>query len=272
MDKSAVTSARQGAPDRRSARAVPAGALAALLLAAPPAMADPPAAYDRTHCRMLDFEARQIATCTIDPDGHELVLTLGDGAGGLGTLRRFVDRLPAGRVTVAMNAGMWRTDPDFAAVGLHVEDGRQLAPLETDEGDGNFYLKPNGVFFMDTDGRPAILESAAFAAAAPRVRLATQSGPLMVSGGAIHPRIILPTSPHEKIRNGIGVTADGLVVFALSLDPVSFGLFARAFRDALSAPDALYLDGEVSRMHAPALGLEASAWRPLGPMIAAVRR
>jgi uncharacterized protein YigE (DUF2233 family) len=238
----------------------------------PSARADPPHALDRTHCRVVDFEDRAIAACVIDPRTHHFVLDFGDGTGGLGSLQRFVASLPPGRVTAAMNAGMWRVVPDVAPVGLHVENGVQRSPLETDDGSGNFYLKPNGVFFVAVDGRAGILETGAFEAASPAVLIATQSGPLMVSGGEIHPRIILPTSEFEKIRNGIGITDDGRVVFALSLEEVSFGLFARMFRDELGTPDALFLDGEVSRLYAPALRLTGSGWWPIGPMIAAVER
>jgi uncharacterized protein YigE (DUF2233 family) len=259
-------------PSATTFLAAAGAALLTYLTATPAARADPPHAFDRTHCRVVLFEDRATAVCIIDPRSHDFVLDFGDGGGGLGSLQSFVARLPTDRVTAAMNAGMWRVVPDIAPVGLHVEDGVVRSRLETDDGSGNFYLKPNGVFFVDAGGRAAILETSAFEAAAPSVRIATQSGPLMVSGGSIHPRIILPTSEYEKIRNGIGITSDGRIVFALSLEEVSFGLFARMFRDVLGAPDALYLDGEVSRMFAPSLDLTGSGWWPIGPMIAAVRR
>ena len=44
----------------------------------------------------------------------------------------------------ATNAGIF--DLTFRPVGLHIEDGRTLVQLNTADGDGNFYLKPNGVF------------------------------------------------------------------------------------------------------------------------------
>jgi uncharacterized protein YigE (DUF2233 family) len=262
------------ATDRPSSdhRLTLAAGLIAAALPASAALADPPHAFDRTGCRVVEFEDRSVAACIVDARTHDMVLGFGDGAGGLGSLQGFVARLPEGGVTVAMNAGMWRVFPDTAPVGLHVEDGVARSPLETGDGSGNFYLKPNGVFFVDADGRAGILETAAFETTAPLVRIATQSGPLMVTGGAIHPRIILPTSEFEKIRNGIGITGDGRIVFALSLEPVSFGVFSRVFRDALGAPDALYLDGEVSRMYAPSLTLTGSGWWPIGPMIAAIKR
>jgi hypothetical protein len=46
-----------------------------------------------------------------------------------------------------------------------------------------------------------------------------------------------------KARTGVGVRADGKVIFAISEEAVSFDAFARLFRDALNCPNALFLDG-----------------------------
>ncbi len=50
---------------------------------------------------------------------------------------------------------------------------------------------------------------------------ATQSGPLLVHGGDIHPDFNA-NSTNKKIRSGVGVTKDGLVIFAISITPVTF--------------------------------------------------
>lgn len=164
----------------------------------------------------------------------------------------------------AMNAGMY--EPDYAPVGLLVIDGRELAPLNLREGEGNFYLKPNGVFLLGEQG-PRVIESSQYPAQARGVRLATQSGPLLVQGGAIHPRLG-PDSKSRHVRNGVGV--DGpIAYFVISDEPVTLYEFARHFRDVLHCSDALYLDGAISTLRAPALRRRGSGAK-LGPMIGVV--
>ncbi|NNC25158.1 hypothetical protein HKX41_13550, partial [Salinisphaera sp. USBA-960] len=71
-------------------------------------------------------------------------------------------------------------------------------------GEGNFYLKPNGVFVLDRDDRPHVIEASRYPDLARGARLATQSGPLLVEGGRIHPALD-PQSRSRHLRNGIGV-------------------------------------------------------------------
>jgi len=165
----------------------------------------------------------------------------------------------------AMNAGMYHRDR--APVGLYIENGHELAPLVTRDGPGNFGLLPNGVFCIGDGFR--VIESRAFAKDRPACRHATQSGPMLVIGGALHPRL-LPGSNSTNIRNGVGTTADGRrAVFAISNQPVNFHLFARLFRDGLGLPDALYFDGSISRLYAPDLDRSDLGF-PMGPIIGTV--
>ena len=164
----------------------------------------------------------------------------------------------------AMNAGMY--EPDYAPVGLFVADGQELAPLNLAEGEGNFYLKPNGVFLLGKAG-PKVIESSLYPAQASGVRLATQSGPLLLRQGAIHPRFD-PGSKSRQIRNGVGVDGD-IAYFVISEEPVTFYEFAVYFRDTLKCSDALYLDGAISSLYAPGLRRRASGTK-LGPMIGVV--
>lgn len=168
------------------------------------------------------------------------------------------------RLRFAMNAGMY--EPDYAPVGLHVENGRELAPLNLAEGEGNFYLKPNGVFLLGADG-PKVVESSHYPALARGVRLATQSGPLLLQAGAIHPRFD-PGSKSRQIRNGVGVD-DAIAYFVISDQPVTLYEFAAHFRDALKCSDALYLDGAISSLYVPGQR-RAGSGAKLGPMIGVV--
>lgn len=165
----------------------------------------------------------------------------------------------------AMNAGMYR--PDRAPVGLYIEDGKEISAIVTRDGPGNFGLLPNGVFCIGD--RFQVIESRRFDAERPTCRFATQSGPMLVIEGALHPDF-LSASPSLNIRNGVGVTADGLrAYFVISNEPVNFHRFARFFRDALGLPNALYLDGSISRLYAPDLGRD-DLGLPLGPIVGLV--
>lgn len=149
---------------------------------------------------------------------------------------------------VSMNAGIYMEDR--RPLGLHIEGGTLYRGLNKADGYGNFYLKPNGVFSIDAAGA-RLTPTEAWAQAPDGVLLATQSGPLLVSGGALHPAL-KADSANRKTRNGVGVKDPHTVVLAVSQGPVRFFDMATLFRDALGCPDALYLDGTVSAMRTPA--------------------
>ena len=231
-------------------------ALAALALAS---AATPAAAVE---CRDMRFEGIPYTLCEAAPREERLRLFLNDEEG-----RPFGDfaalEAERGPLAFAMNAGMYHADR--RPVGLYVEDGEQVAPLVPGPGPGNFGLVPNGVLCLSDDGA-FVLESAAWAEGGRACDDATQSGPMLLIGGEIHPRF-RPDSDSRNIRNGVGTSADGTrAVFALSRRPVTFWEFARLFRDGLGLPDALYLDGRVSRLHAPALGRSDRGAR-MGPIV-----
>lgn len=154
-------------------------------------------------------------------------------------------------LVLGMNGGMYHLDN--SPVGLLVQGGRVRMPLNHGEGAGNFFLKPNGVFFVgrgEGGGTAGVMETEAFAAARPQVQFATQSGPMLVIDGSIHPRF-LPASDSLHVRNGVGILADGRVALAISHGPVRFFDFATLFRDRIGCRNALYLDGSISSLYAP---------------------
>ncbi len=201
-------------------------------------------------------------------DDLRLFLRPSDEAPVFGNFRAIDDALsPAGKkLAFAMNGSMYH--PDRRPVGLYVENGREVAPIVTREGPGNFGLLPNGVFCIQPD-RFTLVESRAFAASPLRCEYAMQSGPMLVIDGAYHPRF-LADSDSRLIRNGVGVSSDGArAVFAIANTPVSFFEFARFFREYLDLTQALFIDGSVSRLHAPAL--RRSDWGTLlGPIVGKV--
>lgn len=180
-------------------------------------------------------------------------------------LRR-LDRLAAWLKTqgktlaFGMNAGMYHADA--GPVGLLVIDGRELAPLNPAGGQGNFFLKPNGVFFIDAQG-PHVVDAVDYPPLSSGVKLATQSGPLLLKQGQIHPALS-PNSASRYIRNGV-CAAGSQAVFVISERPVTLHEFAGHFRDALHCQDALYLDGAVSSLYSPGLGRN-DRWSELGPL------
>lgn len=172
----------------------------------------------------------------------------------------------ADRVTFAMNAGMFNEAGD--AIGLLIEDGKQLRAINRREGGGNFHLMPNGVFLVRRDGSAAVVTSEAYAPSKD-VLFATQSGPMLVIDGKLHPAFDEDgTSKH--FRNGVGIGPDDTPVFVISADPVSFGKFARFYRDSVKARNALFFDGAVSSLwDPPAHRMDSHA--PLGPMVVVFR-
>ncbi len=237
------------------------GPLVALMLALAPGMAT-------AACSNTSFESTPFTVCDVTAD-QDLRLFLDDAEGvPYGSFPRIESALAAegAALVFAMNAGMYH--PDRSPVGLYVENGAQRRGIVTREGPGNFGMLPNGVFCISDDGF-AVVESRAFAEDPPLCRHATQSGPMLVIDGELHPRF-LADSPSLFLRNGVGVSGDGQrAFFAISNRPVTFHLFARFFRDHLELPRALFFDGNVSRLHAPELG--RSDWgRAMGPIVGLV--
>ena len=217
-------------------------------------------------CRDETFEAMSFTVCKADPATDDIRLFLNDADGTpLGTFSNLEDRLDGKALAFAMNAGMYH--PDRRPVGLYVEDGKTLSKIVTREGPGNFGLLPNGVLCL-TDGAAQIVESRAFAKAEPTCRYATQSGPMLVIDGKLHPRF-LAKSTSRYLRNGVGIGADGALLAVISNQPVNFHRFARFFRDVLGTRNALYMDGKVSRLYAPGLNRHDIGF-PMGPMLGVV--
>jgi uncharacterized protein YigE (DUF2233 family) len=206
--------------------------------------------------------------CKVDPAKAQMRLFWKDSEGNVfgGFQRLAQDVAGAGaKLVFAMNAGMF--NPDFSPVGLYVENGIEVRPVNRRAGDGNFALRPNGVFWIDK-GKAGVTETQRFVASNFRPAFATQSGPMLVIGGRIHPKIHADGTS-MKIRNGVGVCDDGQVRFAITDDAVTFYQFATLFRDALHCPDALFLDGTISALYAPQLSRD-DGWRAMGPMIGVI--
>jgi uncharacterized protein YigE (DUF2233 family) len=151
------------------------------------------------------------------------------------------------RLLFATNSGIF--DPSFTPCGLHVESGKEITPLNLKNGEGNFYLKPNGVFLIDQAGA-RIVPSEKYSTDITGVRLAAQSGPMLLIDGTINAAFALD-SQNRKIRSGVGIVSPQRVAFVLSRDAVTFHEFAAFFQTSLGCSNALYLDGQISRFYDP---------------------
>ncbi len=214
----------------------------------------------------VEFAGKRFTVCRVNVRKERLQLFHRDESGQ--PFKRF-DRLSpwlesrGQKLVFAMNAGMYHGD--FSAVGLFVSDGQQAVPLNTTNGNGNFFLKLNGVFAVTKSGAQ-VLESSEYPKLSERIVLATQSGPLLVRDGKLHPAFNA-NSESRLFRNGVGVPSPDIALFVISEAPVNFYEFATLFRDKLHCPDALFLDGTISSLHAPKL--KRSDFRmDLGPIIA----
>ena len=211
------------------------------------------------------FEGSRFTVC--DPGKGKLRLFA--AARNQPALRGFAEvmaQLPVNQVAFAMNAGMF--DDEGRPIGLAVVDGRQVHAINRRDGGGNFHLKPNGVFLVRRDGSAAVVTSDAFELSSD-IDFATQSGPMLVIDGAIHPKFDAD-GQSRFIRNGVGIGPSRKPLFVISNEVVSFGKLARFFSDGLKMRTALYFDGSVSSLWDPA-NARMDAGAPIGPMIVALK-
>jgi uncharacterized protein YigE (DUF2233 family) len=216
-------------------------------------------------CQAQMFEQARFTVC--DPGSGRLELVA--AARNEEAIRRLADLeaslgSKASHVAFAMNAGMY--DEDGRPIGLAIVEGRQVRAINRRTGGGNFHLMPNGVFQVHRDGHAEIVTSDKWQAS-PTIRLATQSGPMLVIDGKVHPKFSHDGSSRH-IRNGVGIAPDGSALFVISDDDVSLGKFARFFRDQLKCGNALFFDGAVSALWDPANHRRDLA-KPLGPLVVA---
>ncbi|ABC63390.1 phosphodiester glycosidase family protein [Erythrobacter litoralis] len=210
-------------------------------------------------CERLTFQEVVLTHCVAVPAKHRITTVLGPP-------HRSFAKLAEGRSSApvfAVNAGMF--DGDGKPIGYYVEDSERLQALNTNDGAGNFHLKPNGVFY-GSNGEWRVRTTESFLAnVSDRPQFGTQSGPMLLIDGKLHPEIS-EDGPSRQIRNGVGVDRQGRAHFVISEGPISFGKFARFFRDVANTPNALYLDGNVSGLWDPAND-RMDARAPIGPMI-----
>lgn len=198
------------------------------------------------------FHQNRYAVCMVNADNFQLRIhanTTGQvqplSSIWTGLVRR------GARPYMVMNGGMY--EQDGSPVGLLVTDKVMRKRLDRTAAriPDNFHLYPNGVFWADAHGKLHVMTSAAFTRKGKgQLLFATQSGPMLLWDGNIHPSFIFG-SANLNIRNGVGVVGGkrNYAAFLISETKVNFFEMALVFKYILNCPDALYLDGSISRMY-----------------------
>ena len=233
-----------------------------LLVLASCAKDAPPASPPQSACHQERFEASAFIVC--DPGKGKIEIR--SGYRSFASLQSALGKRST-QVAFGMNAGMF--DDAGQPVGLMVENGRKLHSINRrTRGFGNFHLMPNGVFLIRKDGSAEIMTSDKYEAS-PTVEFATQSGPMLLVDGKVHPRFDRD-GQSRYIRNGVGIGPDGRPLFVISTGAVSFGKLARFLRDRHQVREALFFDGAVSSLWDPANN-RMDSFADLGPIVVAFK-
>lgn len=204
---------------------------------------------------LLPADTDMVLSYEVNPAQHDLRFFLKDkhqqAFQNIGRLKQSLDSAGL-ELVFAMNGGMFTTE--LSPQGLYVEGGKVMANTDTlRSGYGNFYMLPNGIFYLTASRRAVVCATDTFVLT-PDVQYATQSGPMLVIDGAIHAKFN-NGSKNVNIRNGVGILPNGNILFAISKEKINFYDFALWFKKR-GCRNALYLDGFVSKMYLPEKKIE----------------
>ena len=196
-------------------------------------------------CYIVDIRKSEIQFYWKDEKGKPLQ--------SLAHLAQMIEKDKKKILIFGTNAGMYLSNN--APQGLFVALGKETTPIDRKTKDfGNFYLQPNGVFFITKDSVPKIQTTEQFTDDLISTTLfATQSGPMVVINGEINTKFKIG-SDNLNIRSGVGIIDKNHVVFVISNQRVNFYDFAALFKEEFHCKEALYLDGAISEMYLPEAG------------------
>tara|TARA_B110000046_G_scaffold185004_1_gene225191 strand:- start:365 stop:1654 length:1290 start_codon:yes stop_codon:yes gene_type:complete len=158
------------------------------------------------------------------------------------------------KVLMVTNGGMYTNtnNPE----GLLISKNKEIEPIDLGNSKQllNFYMMPNGVFYIDSN-KANIEESKTFfkkySTNIIKPLHATQSGPMLIIEGNHH-RKFNYGSKSNKLRSGAGIMPNGNIVFIISNNSITnFFDFATIFKDLFMCQNALFLDGVISKMYLP---------------------
>lgn len=205
----------------------------------------PFSAFAAGKCALTD-PSLTLQSYAVNPQQERIAMYWKNDAGSAwGSLRSLLaDINRDGRVRMAMNGGIY--DKAYAPLGLYIEKGKQRVALNRASGGGNFFIRPGGVFFVK--GQQAGIVSIDKYRPSPAIDYAVQSGPMLIENGRINWRL-KPSAGSRKLRNGVGLTRQGQVIFMLSERETNFYDFACYAQSKLNVRQMLYLDGTISKMY-----------------------
>ncbi len=198
----------------------------------------------------IDSKRFQVLSKTVDPAKQNIKLfwknDKNKNYGNFQSLKTKIEN-EGQQLIFATNGGIY--DKNHRPKGLYIENGIVLSKIDRkEEGYGNFYLNPNGIFYI-THSEKAFIKTTKNIKDYNNVKYATQSGPMLVIDGNIHPKFA-KGSKHTNIRNGVGILPNGNIIFAMSKEKVNLFDFASYFKEQ-GCDNALYLDGFVSKTFLP---------------------
>ncbi|TCW15356.1 uncharacterized protein YigE (DUF2233 family) [Raoultella sp. BIGb0138] len=210
-----------------------------------PALLLPLSALAGGKCTLTD-PSLTLQSYTVNPQRERIVMYWQKEDGkAWGSLRALLSDInQKGRVQMAMNGGIY--DKAYEPLGLYIEKGEQKVALNRASGGGNFFIRPGGVFYLQGQ-RAGIVRIDKFKRT-PEMDYAVQSGPMLIENGAINWRL-KPSASSRKLRNAVGITRQGQVIFMLSARETNFYDFACYAQAKLNVRQMLYLDGTLSKMY-----------------------
>ncbi|WP_375558799.1 phosphodiester glycosidase family protein [Bernardetia sp. OM2101] len=201
--------------------------------------------YKIDESRLLIYE--------VNPTDQQLDFYWKDSAGknyeNFGILKKSLQKQNK-ELVFAMNGGMFKRD--LSPQGLFIQNEKRLFEIDTvQKGYGNFYMQPNGVFYLTKGNKAVVCTTKDFLkkGTTQNIKYATQSGPMLLIEGKIHSKFGKGSS-NLHIRNGVGVLPNGNILFAMSKEEINFYDLAIFFKQK-DCKNALYLDGFVSKTYLP---------------------
>ena len=137
-------------------------------------------------------------------------------------------------------------------LGLYIYDKHLVSAINHDNGQGNFFLKPNGYLaIMDND---VIVNQTEKFNSVNGINYGIQSGPMLIHNDKIN-QAFSSNSNNKHIRSGVGMYFNNkgtkFIVFVISNSEVSFYDFALFFKEEYHCLNALNLESSRSVMAIP---------------------
>ena len=160
------------------------------------------------------------------------------------SMKEFISKLSDRKILFATNGEIY--SKNYTPEGLYIENHKIISDLNLNNGEGNFYMRPNGVFYIENN-KPMITDSNDFVYNK-NISYAVQSGPLLIKNGEIN-KSFGENSNSLKVRSAVGIDKENKIFFYMSKKDISFYNFSKYALDELGCEQLLFLDGTISKMY-----------------------